>query len=261
MNTRARSLIPVSSAWFVCPRPNPAADFKVFCFPYAGGGPSVFMPWAALLPDSVELWCASLPGRGVRFAEQPIASPGVLIDSLLADLAPRLDRPYAFFGHSMGGLIALELTLRLKRAQYPAPRKLWLSACTPPHLPPSWEAMSHLPEAEFLSRLSQLGGTPPALLANHEFMTMLLPALRADFSFCEQYRGRDCPPLDPPLSVFAGSGDTMAPPEALTHWQAFSRHPLEQTVFEGDHFFLNDRCQEVAQHVLADAARLTAYPA
>jgi medium-chain acyl-[acyl-carrier-protein] hydrolase len=193
----------------------------------------------------------SLPGRGARVVDPPVSEPAVLLQQLLVALVPHLDRPYAFFGHSMGGLLGAELTQRLKQVQYPAPRRLWLSGCTPPHASPAWEPISHLPDEEFLARLGDFGGTPPALLENREFMAMLLPALRADFSFCEKYRGRTLPPLDPPLSIFGGSRDTLAPRAALEGWRSYSRQALDVQIFEGDHFFLGQQTAQVARAVFS----------
>jgi hypothetical protein len=48
--------------WVRCFKPNPQAHLRLVCLPYAGGGASLYRPWAALLPDTIELCAIQLPG-------------------------------------------------------------------------------------------------------------------------------------------------------------------------------------------------------
>jgi len=100
---------PTSSSWIDYLKPNPRANVRLFCFPYAGGGASIFRTWANDVPTGVEVCPVQLPGRESRLIEQPFTRLSSLVQALAQAISPYLDVPFAFFGHSMGALISFEL--------------------------------------------------------------------------------------------------------------------------------------------------------
>jgi surfactin synthase thioesterase subunit len=58
-------------SWIMCRNPSPQARLRLFCFPYAGGGASIFRAWSDGLPADVEVCPIQLPGRGTRLMEPP----------------------------------------------------------------------------------------------------------------------------------------------------------------------------------------------
>ena len=109
------------NVWVLRPRPNPGAGLRLFCLPFAGGGPQEYHAWPAGLPAAVEVCAVNLPGRGRRFGEPVHRRSSPLVDDLTAGLAPWLDRPFALFGHSMSALLAFELALAGGRGRRPEP--------------------------------------------------------------------------------------------------------------------------------------------
>ncbi|HEY4129001.1 MAG TPA: alpha/beta fold hydrolase, partial [Gemmatimonadaceae bacterium] len=103
---------PVSN-WFVRGRARGTPRMRLICFPSAGAGASVFGRWAEHLPPDVDLWTLQLPGREARRNEALLSDIHDIADRLAPLVEPLLDVPFAFFGHSMGALIAYELTRRL----------------------------------------------------------------------------------------------------------------------------------------------------
>src|SRR5207248_8086141 len=110
--------------WFLAPRQNAQAKLRLFCFPYAGGGSSVYRGWAERLPRDVEVCLAQLPGREARLRETALTSLSQIVDELAEHIKPYLDKPFAFFGHSMGAMIAFELARRLRRSYGVEPEHL-----------------------------------------------------------------------------------------------------------------------------------------
>jgi surfactin synthase thioesterase subunit len=39
---------------------------RLFCFPYAGSGTSIYRGWTAAMPRAIEVWPVALPGREHR---------------------------------------------------------------------------------------------------------------------------------------------------------------------------------------------------
>lgn len=225
------------SPWIVTHRPA-GAGLRLFCFPYAGGGASAFRSWAdsEFLSD-VEVCAVQLPGRESRLTEPPVEDVRQLMPRLREALDPYLDRPFVFFGHSIGALVCFELARELRRSGGIEPQHLFISGCPAPHLPGS-ERMCDLPEGEFLEQLHRFNGTPSEVLNHPELMQLMLPALRADFSLRDRYIYRDEPPLSCPVTAFGGMSDSHVDGLMLRAWHQHTRERFQFWLFQGDHFFL-----------------------
>jgi medium-chain acyl-[acyl-carrier-protein] hydrolase len=241
--------------WFACPRPVPAAGLRLYCFPYAGGGVPAFRAWPDGLPPTVEVRVAQLPGRGARIRETPFARLGPLVAALAAALRPTLDRPFAFFGHSLGALVGFELARALRRQGGPQPARLFVSGHAAPHLPQSGPAIHALPDAAFRDELRRLDGTPVEILDNQEVMQLLLPALRADFAASEAYAYTAEPPLECPIAAFGGAEDERVSRPALEAWRKQTRAAFSLKMFPGGHFFLHSARQAVLRALREELER------
>jgi medium-chain acyl-[acyl-carrier-protein] hydrolase len=226
-----------TSPWIVTPRPADAG-MRLICFPYAGGGASVFRNWAVseLLAD-IEVCAVQLAGREARITEPPVGDLRGLVPMLCEALEPYLDRPFIFFGHSVGALVSFEVASELRRIRGVEPNHLFVSGCPAPHLPNS-EGICDLPEDEFLERVGRFNGTPPEVLNHPELMQLMLPALRADFSLRDRYVYREEPPLDCPITAFGGMNDQHASGVVLGSWRRHTRERFQLWLFQGDHFFV-----------------------
>lgn len=227
------------NSWFTCPSPNPQAELRLFCFPYAGGGALSFRTWSDSLPPYVEVCSLELPGRGTRLMEPPFTRLLPLIQAIAPALIPYLNKPFAFFGHSMGGLIGLELTRLLRRDYGLSPVHLFVSGCRAPQIIDQTQPVHTLPEPAFLEELRRLNGTPEAVLENTEMMQLLLPTLRADFAVIETYIYAPEPPLDSPITAFGGLQDREISCDDLEAWREQTNAAFSMHMLPGDHFFLH----------------------
>ncbi len=248
-----------TQGWLFFPGPNPRAALRLFCFPYAGGGATVFRRWPASLPDSVEVCAVRLPGREGRLREPAVDRLAPLLDMLASALLPALDRPFAFFGHSMGALTAFELARRLRRDGWPGPRHLFVSGRIAPHLRRA-QCWHTLPDPQLLAELRRLGGTPRQVLEHPELMRMLLPMLRADFAVLETYVHHPEAPLDCPISAFGGLEDEVAKREQIEEWAAHTRAEFRLRMLPGNHFFLHSAEARLLQMLADDLASLSGAP-
>lgn len=231
---------------------------RLFCFPYAGGGASIFNTWPRGLPGEVEVVAVQPPGREGRIAERPIADMHELADALHRELAPQFDRPFALFGHSNGGLMAFELARRLRRAGGPLPRLLITSGRPAPQLPLDDSPIHDLPRDEFIAALRRFKGTPDEILQNAEIMELLEPLLRADFALGETYRYDPEPPLDLPITAFGGVRDDEVTREQVEGWREQTAAGFRMQMFPGDHFFVNGDRDMVLQAIARELRPLVA---
>lgn len=214
-------------------------SLRLFFFPYAGGGASIFRPWAESLPPDVEVRLAQLPGRENKLMEPPFTRLEPLVEAVAGAIEPLLDRPFAFYGHSMGALIGFELTRLLRREFGRGPAHLFVSGRRAPHLPPDEAPTYNLNEADFIEKLRRLNGTPKEVFEHPELLPLILPLLRADFTVCETYAYKDEPPLRCPITVMSGLEDGHVGTDLLEEWQLQTDGPCDIHLFPGDHFFLH----------------------
>lgn len=227
------------SFWIRYAKSNVQARVRLFCFAYAGGGAGVFRAWGSRLPPEIEVCPIELPGRGSRIMASPFTRLTPLIEMLAQDIQPYLTMPFAFFGHSMGGLISFELTRQLRRQLAAVPTHLLISAYRAPQLPHTNPPIHQLPDSAFVEALRSFNGTPQAVLENTELMRLMLPTLRADFAVCETYVYTHEEPLGCPISVFGGLQDREVSQSELEAWHKQTYNSFTLRMFAGHHFFLH----------------------
>ncbi|MPZ36356.1 MAG: alpha/beta fold hydrolase [Rhodospirillales bacterium] len=237
-----------SSPWIVGDGP---AAFRLFCLPYAGGGASIFRDWQAHLPAAIRLCRIQLPGRETRFDEEPFQSMTSLVDALISGLDDHLDKPFAIFGHSMGGSIAAELTRRLIRERNVSPRHLFVSASRPPHTVVR-RPIHALPGPDFSAALRRDGGTPDEVLRSAELMEIFTPILRADHAIVETWHREPPEPLPVPITCFAGTQDTIVPHRIASEWRLYAMGSYRQVDFPAGHFFIRSHVNPVIAAIVAE---------
>jgi medium-chain acyl-[acyl-carrier-protein] hydrolase len=193
-----------------------------------------------------------LPGREDRLHERPIDNLAELIEEAALSLKPYLRPPFAFFGHSMGSLIAFELCRKLRKLQWRGPECLFVSAMRGPHLPSHHAPLYNLPESALVEELRTLGGTPGGVFEDADLMELIMPTLRADLAICDQYEFLAERPLEVPICTFAGRDDPKAAPTMVDGWreQTLSRFSLH--VMRGGHFFINTARQAVLDIIVSE---------
>lgn len=215
---------------------------RIFCLPFAGGGPAAYRTWPKRLPADVEVVAIMLPGRDPSSRVRPPDSMDELVAATRAavlDLQHRDPRPFAVFGHSMGALIAFELTVDLERAGGPAPTHLFVSGRRPPDEPHDGPHIHDLDDDRFVDTVQRrYGGIPDVVRNEPELLALLLPALRADVRAFETHVPREGAVVDCPVHVYGGAADRHPRPDQLAGWQRVASSTTSVRLFDGDHFYL-----------------------
>lgn len=220
-------------------KPRREATLRLFCFPYAGGSALVYRNWAERLPVQVEVCPVQLPGRGHRLREPAISQMLPLADAVMREIRPLMDKPFAFFGHSMGATLAFEIARLLRKSEAAQPSHLFVSGRSAPQVIDTDPPTYNLPEPELLEELRRLNGTPPEVLDEPELLTLMLPLIRADFEAIQTYPYVEEPPLGCPISVYGGLQDDDVSRESLEAWCEQTTASCTLRMFPGDHFFIN----------------------
>ncbi len=226
----------------------PFAGIRLFCFPYGGSSPSVFRSWPGYFANKIELTGVLYPGRESRMLEPLVPDIRLIAESLLPDILPRLNKPFAFFGHSMGALIGYELARLLIEKHNCIPQHLFVSGCGAPHIPDR-DPIHNLPEDEFLDELIRLNGMPKEVLENEELLEYALPIIRADFTACADYRSTSNTVISCPITAYGGDEDSRVTVEDLAQWGRYTRTGFEYEILAGDHFFLHDHEEQISSAI------------
>lgn len=225
---------------FLISRPDAASRMRLFCFPYAGGGPNYFFPWTQPLAPEIECVRVQYPGRAQRHNEEPCATVVELAKEIGSQLDRHSDKPFAFYGHSFGALVAFELARLLRCRGIPGPGWLFAGCSRAPHLELPFPVIHTLPEDEFIQAVqSRYGEIPAEVIRDRELRDLFIKPLLADFTAYELYKVAPEQPLSIPITAFAGSVDKAATPAGMREWRRHTEREFEMKVLPCGHFPAN----------------------
>ncbi len=229
---------------------------RIFCFPCAGRGASFFRSWTKHLPSDIEVCPIQLPGRESRLSEVPFTRIEPLIQAVVEEITPYLNTPFVLLGHSMGALIAFEVARLLQSQGIEHPSKLIVAACRAPHIPRVNLTGPNVSDYTLLDILRCLNGTPSELLDHPEFMSIVLPILRADFTLIHNYTYAASEPLNLPIVALGGDQDETTQLPALEAWEIHTSSMFNLHLLPGGHFFIETarrQCMEIILEELRSA--------
>lgn len=347
---------------------------RLFVFHHAGGSHLAYRDWPACFPAGWQVHLPDAPGRGPRDERPALHDATALVDHYLHTLDDTMSGRFAFFGHSLGAMVAYELTRRLVDEGRTPPLWLGISARDPYPAVPHPHGGAHTPnatgttgtagtaetagtapatdapfgagaarttaasgtayapgtasaagtevttrqrrgadgarisgstpdagrtkarwddgsgergcpagsgeagrggegvpetvspvggggrhllsDAELRCELAAMGGTPPEVLAHPQLWDLFAPVIRADLRINETWRPRPpAAPLPVALSVFGGRRDQVAAPHLLGGWARTCEPFLGIRLFDGGHFYFQDRLPDVVRHIQDDVRR------
>ncbi|HTJ38479.1 MAG TPA: alpha/beta fold hydrolase [Dactylosporangium sp.] len=240
-----------TGAWVRRYHPADDAAVRLVCFPHAGGSATFYRPMSAALSPAVDVLALQYPGRQDRRHTPGIEHLPDLADAVFEALLPWTDRPFAFFGHSMGAIVAFEVALRLRSAARNGPVRLFASGR---RAPSRWrEGRVHLlDDAGIIAELRGLSGSDPRILGDEELLPMILPALRADYRAIERYTCEPAARVACPVTVLTGNADPQVDMDDACAWERHTDGGLTLRVFTGGHFFLTDHAAELLRLIRQD---------
>jgi medium-chain acyl-[acyl-carrier-protein] hydrolase len=182
--------------------------------------------------------------------EAPLTRFRDLVDAAAAGLGSHFDRPFALFGHSMGGLLAFEVARTLAARGAALPIHLFVSGRRAPHLSASHPPISHLDHDAFVAEVRRrYDGIPEEVFSNPDLMELLVPTLRADLMALEGYTHVAGAPLECPITAYGGSVDPEATEPEIAAWAPYSRVAFRYHILPGNHFFIQTSRVAVAGDV------------
>lgn len=212
---------------------------NLLCLSFAGGNKYSYRALFDKAPSFLNVITFEYPGRGAKIKERLISDLEILVNELYAEASEIADRgKYAIYGHSLGGLVAYLLTVKLKENHHRLPEHIFVTGTSGPSSSSRQEKKrSLLPKDEFIQEIKDLGGMPDEILASEELLNYLEPILRNDFRVSETYLYEERSPMNIPMTVITGSEEDMEKDDVLL-WQKESDLPVDFREMPGGHFFI-----------------------
>ena len=218
---------------------------RIYCLPFAGGGPSTYRLWPRLLPADVEVIAVQLPGRDPASPDPPADSIDAIVTAVgaaileleereplpFADLRPQHGRARGVRAHggAGGSRRAVAGPAAACRAVGHPTSSTTATACTP------WPTRSSSTRCS-----GPTAGSPTSCATSRS-------CWRCSCRRCARTSGRSRPtrPLTGrqvqcPVRVYGGARDRNPRPSQLAGWQRVAARDVTIRVFEGDHFYLAD---------------------
>jgi surfactin synthase thioesterase subunit len=165
-----------------------------------------------------------------------------LVTLIIRAMEGATELPFAFFGHSMGAILAWAVTHGLADAGRPLPRHLIVSGRRGPRVADREPKLSGLTDAAFIAAIkNRYGGIPDELARDAEVMEVLLPPLRADIAALESFELPAAKRLPLPISVLGGRDDRMTTLDDLAAWSDETSSELRLRLYPGGHFYLDEQ--------------------
>ncbi|MFH9672450.1 beta-ketoacyl synthase N-terminal-like domain-containing protein [Streptomyces sp. NPDC017405] len=243
--------------WLRHARLTDTARLRLFCLPYGGRGASLFRTWPDALPDDLDVCPVQLPGREDRADERCLEDPDALLDALEPVVRAHADRPFAFYGHSVGALLAYRLAHRLAPTHGDRLRHLFVAAfsCPAAGADPLLGRVTDacrdlgLPDLPTAGEVLRVRRARPA--AFHGALAGRLgkdtaerlfgaaePALFADLRLVRGYRHDPAEPrLRVPVTALHGAGDPVVAEADMRAWGRVTDGRFRLDVLPGDHYF------------------------
>jgi surfactin synthase thioesterase subunit len=204
---------------------------RLFCFHHAGGSPSVFARLRRALEPRTEIVAVRLAERE---AHQDMRAVVAELDERLDD---RLNGEFAFYGHSMGALIAYDLAVKRQRRGATGPRRLIAGACRAPRTPAAFASQHADSDDELIKTMLGIGGMSPEILDYPHWLRPALDLTRRDLRLCASRDAGDGEPLACPIDTFHGVTDPLVSAADMAGWADATVAGTRSHRFDGGHFF------------------------
>ncbi|MFJ8728911.1 thioesterase II family protein [Streptomyces bauhiniae] len=236
--------------WFRRFHPEAGPRPGLVCFPHAGGSAAYWYPLSAALRGRADVLAVQYPGRQERRREPLPVSIDDLADGIVDAWLPPVEPPFVFFGHSMGAIVAFEVARRLHAQGRPGPQALVVSGRRAPSRQ-RVERVHLRDDPGLVEELRSLGGSQQGVLTDPELLSLVLPAVRADYRAIETYTYRPGPRLTCPVTALVGDADPKASVEEADAWREHTTAGFDLRVFSGGHFYLTEHQDQVTARLAA----------
>ncbi len=220
---------------------------RLFCFPHAGAGATVYAPWGREVPAAISLYPVLYPGREQRRNDAIPETLKQLAESI-ADEGKDVfaEKPFVMCGHCEGGIIAYETAVILEEKYGIVPKQLIVTGANPPSVPTGKVIGESVSLHEAANIFAERGFIDKKFANNKMYAECFVPILIKDFLLLQNYLDSGYRKVSCPILLMYGSDDPNIDRESINLWDKYSSAGFEAKAIEGGHFFINaDNISEI----------------
>lgn len=225
---------------------HPNTQYQLFCCGYAGSHAGIYFSWLEYMPENIQICATELPGRASRSGDALLSEMSHIIDDILPDVAEYIilhKKPFGFFGHSMGALIAYELISQLGIQYGIFAECLFVSAAMHPDHKVI-KPLYILNDEDLLNALKERSGIKNTQIFSPPDLEYIINILRADIQAYETYQS-ESKKVNCPIAAFFGLNDYYVNVNEMKKWEEYTEKKFTITPFPGGHLFLENNAQNI----------------
>ena len=229
---------------------------KVIALPFAGGNKYSFNSIEKHVPKKIDWITLELPGRGNRFKESLLDKVDHMVDDLLSEIIPHIQKGnYIIYGHSMGTLLGYELTKRIIKNKLKPPMYLFFTGRGAPEFMRFKNKKSVLPKDIFWKEVNEMGGLPREFFDHDDLLDLYFPIMKSDFKAIEDYEFNSMEnPFLIPIHVCMGDEEIgeeedKTPMVSMKAWSKETSYSFSFELLKGDHFFILKHPKTIVQRI------------
>jgi len=199
-------------------------DRILYAAGHAGTGVQWSMELCCALPQNWAMRVVHLPGRERRLKEPAVdelAKFAISVAEEINQSHPRNGSAAAFWGQSMGGIIAFEICRHLESIEDRIIDVLGILGAPAPITTP-WLEDPHCTDEELIAAILQTGATSPAIFHDEGLKRMLLNVLRKDMLLYHKYNWSRNATIDASIIAIRGRDDPLTALENVRAWELCS---------------------------------------
>ncbi|MFD4504867.1 thioesterase II family protein [Streptomyces sp. NPDC058457] len=227
----------------------------LICLGFCGGGTGQYHQWGGVLPPDVDLAAICYPGREGRFMEDFAQTWDALADDTTqAVLSAAAEGPYVLLGHSMGGWMAFDVTVRIEQLGGPAPEALVVSSANAANR--GLTAQDGSPtqqdtDEQLLGWMTMHGMLPEHVVNDPDLQELAVELMRADIRVRDTFHYVPGSKVSVPLQVLTGETDTVIEPNAGEYWRDLTTGDFRHDVLPGGHFYTPEVWSRIPTYIPA----------
>ncbi|MEZ2338759.1 thioesterase II family protein [Mucilaginibacter sp. RCC_168] len=215
---------------------------QLFLFHFAGGSRYSFEFMMPFLAD-FEVIALELPGRGNRINENLTKDFEEAACDFFGQVLKSLKGlNFVLYGHSLGALFAFRVCQLLEQRNV-FPTYIVVSGNPGPGITLD-KNLSELKRDDFVSELINLGGIPHEIVEDSDTLDFFIPILRSDFGMADYKKLKLVGVINAP--IYALMGDKEESVNEITNWKNFTRADFQCNVLDGNHFFIYEQAERIA---------------
>lgn len=218
-------------------------DFNIFCLPPAGSSSSIYFRWKEYSHQKINIIPLDYLGHGKNIKFPLSYDPAVIATHLISEIEKYTNKPYAIFGHSVGGSVLwrIEEQLRKNTALYQKLTMLIVSGRPAPSHLKNMHKKSNLTDHQLLEEVKSYNNFPSEILNNKDALNFFINILKNDFKLSDAMLN-DQPLLTnkPVMCIYGKEDPFISQHHMMADWKNYTSQWLDAYAVQGDHFYFLD---------------------